>query len=612
MIVMPVWAQNESLTKKREVLHEKLSESDSQSRAGILLELGKTYLQDSIGTAQKYFEQALLNGNNQIKPEIYLNLSQIFVQKHNLDSMKYVLDKGIALAKKQNNQAVLPQLLYRKGDAFYYDNKYDLADNYYQKAITVAKKSGNYKLVADILVDRSYIYDFWAKRNEAMQMLSRAVKISDSIDYIKGEARASLLIGNIYHGLNNENKALEYYQRTLEGAKKINNIKGMAVATGNIGMSYLELGQLDLAIRFLKESIPYLKQIGDVAVLSNNYEDLGLVYSKKGDFKKTLFYADKGIAIIKQTGSKEDLSKALNAKAEALSNLGRYQMSNQYLDTCISIAKQTGFGLMLQKSYEKYADNLSKLGRHNLAYKYLKKHNSVKDSILTDKFQKRLADFESKYQTLQKQRRIENLEHAQKVQKMHFRLLGLGASGFIAFLLIMAWIVYQKRKKEREINRLELEKSQILAQNLSDQLELKNKQLTGHALNMMQKNKLLSAFSQNLSDILTMVTGEATAKIVRLKREVNKLLTSEKDWDTFKIYFEQVNKDFLSKLKEINKNLTTNDVRLATLIKLNMSNKEIASILNINHQSVKNAQYRLKSKLNLESGVDLRHFIADL
>jgi DNA-binding NarL/FixJ family response regulator len=128
---------------------------------------------------------------------------------------------------------------------------------------------------------------------------------------------------------------------------------------------------------------------------------------------------------------------------------------------------------------------------------------------------------------------------------------------------------------------------------------------------MMQKNRLLSAFYNSLSEMSHMITGEAKSKVTILKKQIKNLLTSEKDWNTFKIYFEQVNKDFLSKLKEINPELTSNDIRLATLMKLNMTNKEIASILNINYQSVKNAQYRLKNKLNLDNE-DLRRFLAEI
>ena len=439
-------------------------------------------------------------------------------------------------------------------------------------------------------------------------MLENATKISDSIGYVKGNARASLLIGNIYNGLSKNKKALEYYLRTLEAAKKINSKQGLAASNGNIGMVYLELGKLDLSSKYLKKSIQLYQEIENSYGLSTSYGNLAIVYSKKGNAKKALYYADKAIKEIRSYGYTEDLLIALNVKAEVLTRLKNYETSNKYLDTCIANAKKIGFGLMLQKSYKSYANNLHKLGFNNKAFEYLQLHNKVKDSILTDKFQKRLADYETKYKTSEKQRKIEQLEYKEKSQKMQL----IGVVGLAVLLIILLISFYQKRKKEKLIAKLQLDKSQLLTESLSQELKLKNKQLTSHALNMLQKNKLLAVFLENLENVIKIAKGDVVQKLNIIKRQVKRLLTSEKDWNTFKIYFEQVNKGFLVKLKEINPKLTTNDIRLATLIKLNMTNKEIASILNINHQSVKNAQYRLKSKLALEKNENLKSFLETL
>ncbi len=74
-------------------------------------------------------------------------------------------------------------------------------------------------------------------------------------------------------------------------------------------------------------------------------------------------------------------------------------------------------------------------------------------------------------------------------------------------------------------------------------------------------------------------------------------------------YFEEINKNFYSRLKQINSELTNNDHRLCALIKLNMTSKEMASVLNIAPSSIKSARYRLKKKLNLDIDADLEEFI---
>ena len=89
-------------------------------------------------------------------------------------------------------------------------------------------------------------------------------------------------------------------------------------------------------------------------------------------------------------------------------------------------------------------------------------------------------------------------------------------------------------------------------------------------------------------------------------------LRSHKDWDVFKLYFQEVNKNFYARLEAINANLTTNEQRLCALIKLNMTSKEMASVLNVAPNSIKSSRYRLKKKLGLQQEDDMEAFIRAL
>ena len=547
------------------------------------------------------------------KIKLQLQLTDTYLQRHNIDSAFIFVKQAIINAENINDPFWLAKSYYKYGDVCYYNNQYNLSNNAYQKAKGYALKAKDTILFVDLLIDQGYIYDYWQKKDSTLLLMNKAIELANKVRYIKGIARASMFMGNIYHSLNNYDKALGYYQKTLKNAQQIKNNKGVGIALGNIGMCYLELHQDSLAVVNLKKSIAILEKIqGSIVQVANSYNDLAIIYSRQGKVQMTKKNLEKAQNIFKKYGNQEDRAVGYNVVSECYTNLKKYRLSNQYLDSCIAIAKKTGFGLMLQKSYKSYAKNLQALHQYNSAYKYLEKHNQIVDSLQSQKFHKQFAELDVKYKTLENEHRIEQLEHKRKLYKVQFRNLLISSLSIILLLLISGYAVAQKRKKQNKIAALELEKSQILAQGLSEQIELKNKQLTTHALNMMQKNTLISALVNRISEIINLIEGEGKAKLKGLKRELSHLLTSEKDWDTFKIYFEQVNSDFLSNLKSVNANLTNHDMRLATLIRLKMTNKEIASIMNITHQSVKNAQYRLKNKLKLSKDFDLRDFIAGL
>ena len=557
------------------------------------------------------YKISIVKGGEEVK--LKLKLTDTYLQHHNIDSAFIFVQQAIVKAGNINDPFWMAKSYYKYGDVCYYNNQYDLSNKAYQKAQKYALKAKDTILFVDLLIDQGYIYDYWQKKDSTLLLINKAIELANKIRYIKGIARASMFMGNIYHGLNNYDKALGYYQKTLKNAQQIKNNKGIGIALGNIGMCYLELHQDNLAVVNLKKSIAVLEKTqGSAVQIANAYDDLAIIFSRHGNVSLTKNNLAKAQHIFNTFGTQEDRAVGYNVVSECYTNLKRYRLSNQYLDSCIAIAKKTGFGLMLQKSYKSYAKNLRALHQYNSAYKYLEKHNQIVDSLQSQKFHKQFAELDVKYKTLEKEHRIEQLEHKRKLYKAQFRNLLVISIGIILLLLISGYAVAQKRKKQNKIAALELEKSQILAQGLSQEIELKNKQLTTHALNMMQKNTLISALVNRISEIINLIEGEGKTKLKGLKRELSHLLTSEKDWDTFKIYFEQVNSDFLSNLKSVNSNLTNHDMRLATLIRLKMTNKEIASIMNITHQSVKNAQYRLKNKLKLSKDSDLRDFIAAL
>ena len=86
-------------------------------------------------------------------------------------------------------------------------------------------------------------------------------------------------------------------------------------------------------------------------------------------------------------------------------------------------------------------------------------------------------------------------------------------------------------------------------------------------------------------------------------------MKTDKEWNLFKMYFEQVNKNFFQNLTTRFPGLNTNDLRHCALIKLTLNVKEAASLPNVSPHTVKSARYRLKKKLDMEAADSLGNFI---
>ena len=80
-------------------------------------------------------------------------------------------------------------------------------------------------------------------------------------------------------------------------------------------------------------------------------------------------------------------------------------------------------------------------------------------------------------------------------------------------------------------------------------------------------------------------------------------------WNLFKEAFENTDQDFFKKIKELHSGLSPNDLKLCAYLRLNLSSKEIAPMLNISPRSVEVKRYRLRKKMNLEAKTGLVDYI---
>ena len=84
------------------------------------------------------------------------------------------------------------------------------------------------------------------------------------------------------------------------------------------------------------------------------------------------------------------------------------------------------------------------------------------------------------------------------------------------------------------------------------------------------------------------------------------------EWENFTKHFDKVHSDFVKRLKEVHPNLTGNELKLCTYLRMNLSTKEIAQLMNISVRGVEISRYRLRKKLGIASEVNLFDYLLTL
>ena len=166
-------------------------------------------------------------------------------------------------------------------------------------------------------------------------------------------------------------------------------------------------------------------------------------------------------------------------------------------------------------------------------------------------------------------------------------------------------------KKEAEATEKQIMK--IQTEKLHAELNSKTRELANSAMSLVYKNELL----QNLSHEMTKLKDDKGKKLAddhlrKIQKVIDEGMNDERDWNVFETSFNEAHGSFFKKLKASHPDLVPNDLKLCAYLHMNMSSKEMASLLNISLRGVEIRRYRLRKKLNIPHDKNLAEFFMEL
>ena len=154
----------------------------------------------------------------------------------------------------------------------------------------------------------------------------------------------------------------------------------------------------------------------------------------------------------------------------------------------------------------------------------------------------------------------------------------------------------------------------VLADSHKELVSLKDRQLASVSLSISKKNRL----NLQVIDKLNSIKDRLNKDDKQLRNEITQLIhaiseeTRGDSWMSFKTYFNNVHPTFFKHLLGLCPDLSPAEIKLAAFLRLNLTSKEIASIILIAPESVKTARNRLRKKLNLAQEENINRFLISL
>ena len=129
-------------------------------------------------------------------------------------------------------------------------------------------------------------------------------------------------------------------------------------------------------------------------------------------------------------------------------------------------------------------------------------------------------------------------------------------------------------------------------------------------MHLVERNDALIKIKNELNQLHKKASGSHDLqKAIQLVNDIEK---TNSDWESFSTHFDEVANDFLKKLKQQFPQLTNADLKICAYLKLNLSSKEIAQLMNLAVRGVEISRYRLRKKLQLKSGESLIEFLQQI
>ncbi|MET0466357.1 MAG: tetratricopeptide repeat protein [Chitinophagaceae bacterium] len=431
------------------------------------------------------------------------------------------------------------------------------------------------------------------------------------------------ILGTVYYYNQQPAQARSQFDEALDIYKKQNNESGIAETYGLIGHMFEKQLKYDSSYLFQRTALSYALSAGDTIVTAKIYENIGSIYEDKAMYDSAEYYFALSLRAYQHSGRVIEQIEVINNLGDVWSKRGRYDKGMVYARQAAALAILTGEKYQLQSAYRDIAQNFEGIKQYDSAYHYLEKSRQLVQSIYSLENSYQIGVLQTLYDTEKKNAQILSLNAARKANKV------LSWASIIVLILIalLAAVVinHQKLKirNEKAINltrskvyetekglmESELKRQQLEENSLKEQLDLKSRQLSSHLLHLIQKNEVMEELKQGLATIIRDDKRDQKKQVRQLLQKINISFTQDSYWEEFRLIFDKVHPSFVTSLQQKYTGLTAGEMRLMTLIKMNLSSGDMSTLLGITPDSLRVQRYRLKKKLNLGQDDSLTSFV---
>jgi tetratricopeptide (TPR) repeat protein len=397
-----------------------------------------------------------------------------------------------------------------------------------------------------------------------------------------------------YYLLKDYEKARTLLQEAL--SYPIKDQRVYASLTTTMGLVYRDYRQYPKALYYFNQSLSIARAHKDSSMIGIAMGDIGSIYVIQEQYQKAIPYLAKAYIFCQKFGEAGSAVTALLQLSDINLRNNQFKQAAIRLDSATYLIPHSKSDLLpyYLELYKQWANLYEKTGSLKAALAYDKKINAINNSLTERDNKVAVARAQLVWETEKYYTQLRKIKaHDETEQFKRYALIA------IIFLLIIIFILVfnhhqLEAKNDKEI--LLTKKRQV-----DKELENAAASLQLYTESLKQSNALIEKFKEEIDRLKAQATDSAGVKDIEELMQAH--IMTDETWNEFKKLFSKVHSGFFVKLRRNYPHLTDTDMRLLSLIKLDLNNKEMANMLGITIEGIKKAKQRLRKKMKLSSGL---------
>ena len=504
-------------------------------------------------------------------------LSNNYYKTENYVAAIQTKNEELSIYNKQENDSMVAICNERLGMMHYHIGSYISSSQHFIKALSYFESKNNLLMVAQITGNLANVYTRLDNHKQSLNYLYQSKSILSKKEFYNKKSIASLYtnIGLAYAEIKELDSAMLFYEEALSLVSESESPLYVASILNNIGEVDFELKNYKKALKNYKKSSVIFQQINHINGRGTAELNVAKVKIQLEEFKEAITLCEKALLVFKKTNSLYFIADAEKHLSIAYKGLGDNENALKHLELYIAYNEKL-----------KGAQTLQHITNMEMQY-------------LSQKEEQKLALQEQKSQLIEKELKL-------KQARLYFLI------GSILVLLAITTLTIIILKGSLQRNKLKQKVLEQEQESLKKDLFFKQKGIENFATHIQEKNNLLSDLKNEIKTITKKLGDDKTDGLKKLIQIVNQSLHTDNDRKELELKIDQTHQEFINRLKGKFPKLTKTEVRLCSLLLLDFSTKEIASIMNIEPASVKMGRNRLRKKINLKPGANIVDFLRNI